>query len=204
MSSASTPRRPWPMKWIVVAILAMIVPYTIITFVYRKPGPAFQPYEDMKNRANVKRLLDAGYQRLPIVAQRPADSALPKGGASIATAPGGLPEELRTTLVAPLLLPAEILSVTAAPALAFQQAYPIHLTCTLPAENQQIAGADIYLRGDTVVITPTLEHVGGGLAARSPQTVALLTIPAGVLKPGRYTVTLAGERTSRMWPLDVK
>jgi hypothetical protein len=192
------------MKWIILAIVAMIVPYTIITLVYRKPGPAFQPYEDMKNRANVKRLLDAGYQRLPIAAQRPADSALPKGGAVIAAAPGGLPEELRTTLVEPLLLPAEILSVTAAPALAAQQTYPIHLTCALPADNQQIAGADIYLRGDTVVITPKLERVGGGLTARSPQTVALLTVPAGVLKPGRYTVTLAGERASRAWPIEVK
>ncbi len=192
------------MKWIVVAIVAMIVPYTIVTLVYRKPGPAYQPYEDMKNRANVKRLLDAGYRRLPLPAQRPADAARPKGGAIIAAGPGGLPEDLRTTLVEPLILPAEILSVTAAPALGAQEVYPIHLTCALPAENQQIAGAELYLRDDTLVIAPRLERVGGGLASRSQQTVALLTVPAGVLKPGRYTVTVAGERASRTWPLEVR
>lgn len=192
------------MKWVVLAILAMIVPYTIITLVYRKSGPAFQPYEDMKNRANVKRLLDAGYQRVPITAQRPADPSNLKGGAIVTDAAGGLPEDLRTTLVEPLLLPAEILKVTAAPSVGAQQTYPIHLTCSLPADNQQLAGADIYVRGDTVVITPTLERVGGGLSVRSQQTVALLTLPAGVLKPGRYTVTLTGERASRTWPLEVR
>lgn len=192
------------MKWVVLAIIAIIVPYTIITLVYRKPGPAFQPYEDMKNRANVKRLLDAGYQRVPITAQRPADPSKPKGGTPAPAAAGGLPEDLRTTLVEPLLLPSEILSATAAPSIGAQQIYLIHLTAALPAENQQLAGADIYVRGDTVVITPTLERVGGGLVARSQQTVALLTVPAGVLKPGRYMVTVVGERTSRVWPLEVK
>lgn len=192
------------MKWVVLAIVALIVPYTIVTLVYRKPGPAFRPYEDMKNQANVKRLLAAGYRRLPVPAQRPADTALPAGGASIAAAPGGLPAELRTTLVEPLALPAEILTVTAAPTLAAQQVYSIHLTCALPADNQQIAGAELYVRGDSLVIAPMLERVGGGLASRSPQTVALLTVPAGVLQPGRYTVTLAGERASRTWPLEVK
>lgn len=192
------------MKWIVVAIVAMIVPYTIITLVYRKPGPAFQPYEDMKKRANVSRLLAAGYQRFPIVAQRPADSAAIKGTAEVSPVAGGLPGDLRSTLVEPVPLPAEILSVAAASAITTQQAYPIQLTCSLPAENQQLAGADIYVRGETLVITPTFERVGGGLAARSPQTVALLTIPAGMLKPGRYAVTLAGERTSRAWTLEVR
>lgn len=192
------------MKWVLLAIAAIIVPYTIITLMYRKPGPAFQPYEDMKNRANVSRLLAAGYQRVPITAQRPADPAKPKGGLPAPAVAGGLPDDLRTTLVEPLLLPSEILSATAAPSVAPQQAYPIHLTAALPSEKQQLAGADIYLRGDTVVITPTLESVGGGLVSRSPQTIALLTIPAGVLKPGHYTVTVVGERTSRAWPLEVR
>ena len=37
------------------------MPYTILTLRYRKPGPAFQPYEDMKNRTNVARLLSAWF-----------------------------------------------------------------------------------------------------------------------------------------------
>src|SRR5690349_2827030 len=108
-------RQPWPMKWIVLAIVLLIVPYTIMTLHYRKAGPAFQPYEDLKNRANVSRLLAAGYQRIPLVAQRPADSGRATGGATILPAPAGLPEDLKSTLVEPISLPMEITAVTAAP-----------------------------------------------------------------------------------------
>lgn len=192
------------MKWIVVAILLILVPYTFLTLRYRKPGPAFQPYEDMKNRANVARLLSAGYQRVPLTAQRPADRSSVSGGASITSAPGGLPADLRTMLVEPPLLPAEILSVTAAPTANPLLPYALELTCTLPNDKQQLGGADLYLRGDTLVIAPTFEQVSGDLLTRTRHSIVRLTVPAGILRPGRYTVTLAGGRASRTWPLEVK
>lgn len=192
------------MKWIVVAILLLIVPYTILTLRYRKPGPAFQPYEDMKNRANVARLLAAGYQRIPIVAERPADTGRARGGAAIANTPGGLPPDLRSTLVEPIVLATDITSVTAAPTASAQQPYPIQLACTLPDEKHQLGGADIYIRGQQVVIAPTFDHITSGLLARSQQAAVLLTIHPGALKPGHYTVTLIAERGARTWPLDVR
>ena len=192
------------MKWIVVAIILLIVPYTIVTLRYRKPGPAFQPYEDMKNRANVSRLLAAGYQRIPIHAQRPADGGRTTGGAAIAAGAGGVPPDLRATLVEAPLLPTEITSVTAAPTAQAQQPYAIQLACALPNDQQQLGGADLYVRGEQLVIAPTFERIGGELMARSRHAAVLLTIPGGVLKPGRYTVTLVAERASRTWPLEVK
>src|SRR5688572_3099360 len=92
-------QRPWSMKWIVIIIVLIIGPYTYLTLRYRKPGPAFQPYDDLKKRANVSRLLEAGYRRISITAQRPADGARARGGAEVTTAAGGLPPELRSTLV---------------------------------------------------------------------------------------------------------
>lgn len=204
MSAAARQRQPWPLKWIAVAILLIIVPYTILTLRYRKPGPAFQPYEDMKNRTNVARLLSAGYQRIPLPAHRPADRSSVSGGAAVATTGGGLPADLRSTLVEPLLLPAEILSVTAAPTAHALLPYAIELTCTLPNDKQQLGGAELYLRGNTLVIAPTFEHVGGDLLTRTRHAIVRLTVPAGALKSGHYTVTLAAERTSRTWPLEVK
>ena len=102
------------MKWVVVAIIAVIVPYTFLTLYYRKPGKAFEPYHDMQDRANTLRLLSAGFQRVSLAAARPAD---PIHGATVPTtsAPGGVPDALRATLVITPLLPAEILSVSAAP-----------------------------------------------------------------------------------------
>jgi hypothetical protein len=192
------------MKWIVVAIIVIIVPYTFLTLRYRKPGPAFQPYEDMKNRVNVSRLLSAGYQRIPLTVQRPADGVRTIGGAEVSTVAGGLPSDLRSTLVEPPLLPTEILSVTAVPATTTLLPYVIHFTCSLPDDKQQLGGADLYVHGETLVITPTFDHVTGDLLTRSRNAAVLVTIPSGTLKPGHYSITLVGERASQSWPLDVK
>ena len=192
------------MKWIIIAILAMIVPYTFITLRYRKSGQAFQPYEDMKSRANVSRLLAAGYQRIPLIAQRPADGARTTGGAEITTTAGGLPTALRSTLVETPLLPVEIDSVTAAPITTTLLSYVIQLACTLPNDQQQLGGAELFLLDENIVITPTFEPVGGELQTRSRHAAVLLTVPAGALKPGKYSVTVVGERASRAWTLEVK
>lgn len=192
------------MKWIVLAIVVLIVPYTYLTLHYRKDAPAFQPYEDLKNRANVSRLLSAGYQRIPLTATRPADAPRHAVGASVLPAPGGVPDDLRTTLVEPPLLATTIVDVKAAAQTAANEPYAIHLTCTLPDDKQQLRGAELYVRGDTLVLMPTFEPVTTGLATRSRETAVLLTVPAGALKPGAYHVTLVGERASRGWPLEVK
>ena len=200
----SKDRQPWPMKWIVVAILLCVVPYTIVTLQYRKPGKAFEPYDDLKNRANVSRLVSAGYQRVALPAARPADGPRTHGGAAVTTTAGGIPEALRKTLVDAPQLPTEIIGVTAGPTANMLLPYSIEFTCTLPSDKQQLGGADLYVRDRELVLAPTFEKLSGELAARSEKSLVLLTIPAGTLKPGSYTVTLLGERASRTWPLEVK
>ena len=71
------------MKWVVLTIIAVLVPYTWLTLHYRKPGHAFEPYHDLKNRANIGRLLAAGYQRIPVDASRPADAVRVSATAAI-------------------------------------------------------------------------------------------------------------------------
>ena len=194
----------WPMKWIILAIILIIVPYTFLTLHYRKPGPAFRPYEDMKNRANVARLLAAGYQRLPIQAQRQVDAVRVPGGATIEDGAGGLPPDLRSTLVEAPVLPLDILALTAAPTASTLQPYVIQLTCTLPNDRVQLAGAELYMRDERLVFSPTFAPIAGDLQQRSPQSVVLLTVPAGALKAGRYDVFVVAERSSRRWSLEVK
>src|ERR1051326_8220809 len=115
MSAAPKNRQPWPMKWIVLAIILVLVPYTFLTLHYRKLGKAFEPYHDMTERANTARLLSAGYQRIPLPAERPADRMPPITSATIGNAAGGLPPQLRSTLVESPLLPSEITNVAAPP-----------------------------------------------------------------------------------------
>ena len=197
-------RQPWPMKWIIVVIVAVAVPYTFLTLHYRRPGPAFRPYEDMKNRANVARLLEAGYRRISIPTHRVADDIPVRAGARVRPLAGGLPADLAATLVEVPQLPVDITNVTAASIATTVQAYRIRFACTLPGERQQLAGADLYLRGDNVVLTPTFEPLAGGLQARSPQSEVLLTIPAGTLAAGTYTFTLVGARSAAAWQVEVK
>jgi len=203
MSVRSRERKPWPLRWVLLAIVLVAVPYTYLTLHYRKPGPAFAPHADLHKRANVHRLLAAGFQQISLLAERPADVAGP-AVATATAAPGGLPDELRTTLVEPLELPQEIVAVSAAPIAPASEAYRIRFSCTLPDDHRQPGGAELFLKGDRIVIVPTLERVAGDLLARTRIHMMLVTIPAGAIKPGLYAVTLAGARSSRDWMLELR
>jgi hypothetical protein len=114
-----------------------------------------------------------------------------------------VPAALQATLVDQPLLPAEILTVSAAASASANAPYPIQLTCTLPDNKQQLGGAELYLRGTEIWISPNFEKLTGGLLTRSRENLVLLTIPAGTLKPGRYHLTLLGGTSSRAWTLQV-
>lgn len=195
------------MKWVIVAILLCIIPYTWITVRYRKPGPAFQPYADSKNRANVVRLLEAGYQRFTVPAQRNADPArfrLGAGAAAVTTAPGGLPVLLSQTLVEIPLMPETIIGVVAPATVQPDAPYAVQFTCSVPDNKEQLAGAELYLRDQQVVLIPTFERIQGDLLARSRDSVVQIEIPAGTFKTGRYDVTLIGSRQSQAWTITVE
>jgi hypothetical protein len=191
------------MKWIVVAILVFIPIYTYLTLHFRRPGPAFNPYQDMRDRADVIRLLKAGYQRVAVDASRPVDQAQAAGTPSL-PAPGGLPEDLRKTLIESPLLPLEVNSVSAPPMAVSGIDYQIVLGYTIPDNKRQLSGAHLYEKPGEIVIVADFERLAGGLLARTREGSALLDIPPGTLRPGTYRVTLVGERASRSWTLHVR
>jgi hypothetical protein len=203
MSSAQ-PRKPWPMKWIVLAILLCIIPYTYVTLHYRKTAPAFQPYEDIKNRANVMRLLNAGYRRIALPAEVPADALQDQSSAPIQNVAGGLPAELKSTLAEPPALPVDITRVIAPASARADHAYSFRLACTLPDERRTLAGAELYVKDSHLVVTPDFEKLSGGLMARTRDNVIQLTVPASTLKPGKYEVLVVGQKSSRGWTLEVR
>jgi len=195
--------RPWPLKWVAVVIVLVIVPYTIITLRYRKPGHAFEPYQDIKDRANVMRLLNAGFQRVAVDAEIPADAVRIGSPAAVTNAPGGLPKELRDTLVEVPLLPVDIESVRAPATANTLFPYEFLFTCVMPDNKHQLGGAELYVRNNEIVITPDFEKLTGDLISRSKEKAILLTVPAGALKPGQFRVTLVGQKASRTWTLQV-
>ncbi|HVU32126.1 MAG TPA: hypothetical protein VHE61_01740 [Opitutaceae bacterium] len=190
------------MKWVVVAIVVFIAGYTYLTLHFRKPGPDYRPYEDMRNRANTLRLLSAGYQRIELPAERPLDS----GGAHDNTfpAPGGVPGDLNKTIVTRPLLPAEILGARAAASGTSSEPYSILFRCVVPDDQRQLAGAEMYIRRNELVITPDFEILARGLQTRSRNLLVLLTVPPHTLKSGSYRVLLVGDHASRAWTVTIR
>jgi hypothetical protein len=191
------------MKWIIVAIVVFIPIYTYLTLHFRRPGPAFNPYQDMRDRADVIRLLKAGYQRVAVDASRPADE-VHEAGAGGLPAPGGLPEDLRKTLIESPLLPLEVNSASAAPTAVSAIDYRIVLEYTIPDNKRQLSGAHLYEKPGEIVIVADFERLAGDLLSRTREGSALLDVPPGSLRPGVYHVTVVGERASRSWTLRVR
>jgi hypothetical protein len=191
------------MKWIVLSIIIFIPVYTFLTLHFRKKGPMFQPYQDMRDQADVIRLLRAGYQRVTVDASRPAESVQVEGDPA-SPAPGGLPQDLKGTLIESPLLPLTIGSVSASSSATAAIDYQIGLSYTLADNTRQLSGAHLYERNGEIVIIPDFEKLSGGLQSRWREGTALITVPPGSLRPGTYRVTLVGERQSRTWSLRVR
>jgi hypothetical protein len=192
------------MKWVALTTLVVLVLYTFLTLHYRKTGKSFEPHHDIKDRANTLRLLSAGFQRVTLDAQRPAETLQLPSRAEISSAIGGLPSSLGNNLVDQPLLPSDIVSVTAAPQANALMSYPVEFTCALPDHKRQLGGAQLYVRDDEMVVIPSFEHLSGELLSRTRENLIRVTIPAGVLKPGHYQVTLVGAKASKTWSLEVR
>jgi hypothetical protein len=188
------------MKWILVAILVFIIPYTWLMVRYRKPGRGYEPFRDTQEKT---RLGQAGYRRITLAAEQ-SDAIQPAwGGAAIRPATGGWPGDLHEAFLDTPRLPAQIEAVHAAYEMASRERYPIEFSCTLSDPSQRLSRAQLYVKDQELFVAPDFEALSDGLAARSSQTVILLAIPPGSLTPGRYHVTLLGQRLSKTWSLQV-
>ena len=191
------------MKWIVLAIVLAIGPYTYLTLHFRKPGPAYLPYEDTKRRVTTGRLLSTGFQRINLEVERPADALHFAPPADLVSAPGGLPAVLADAIVDQPVLPVSIDQVGAAGSMVSTRSYTIQFTCSLTDNHEQLAGSQLFRRDGEIYIVPSFEKLDSGLLARTRDSSILLTVPAGLLKPGHYAVRLVGARSSRQWTLQV-
>lgn len=201
--------RSWPMKWVVLSIVLFIAGYTVVMVFFRKPGPAHKPYEDAANRATVSRLLAAGFQRIPIAAERPADpssSRILEGSprANVATVAGGLDPDLDFALAEKPLLAESFQQVTAAASTGNAEPYRVLFTASLKDHKRVISGGMLLRKEGQLFLLPVFEPLRGELLARTKETTVVLTIPAGTLKPGRYTTVLVGEKSSRRWELSIR
>jgi hypothetical protein len=198
------------MKWIVVSIVVFIAIYTFLTLYFRKPGQAYQPYHDNKERATISRLKSAGYRRITATADRPAElgattspNILSGPAATITDFVGGLSEELKGTLIDQPRLPATFDKVVAPSEINRLAPYSVRFVCGLPDNKQLLSGAYVYVKDDELAIVPDFEKIEGDLLSRTREAAVEVTIPAGVLPPGTYRATLVGARGSKQRTVQV-
>lgn len=190
------------MKWIILAILACIIPYTWLTIAYRKEGPAHQPYQDNKDRAQVLRLLENDFYRFDLSMALLPDPLYPAPGlAETEKLAGGLPPLLREVLIDPSPLPPRI-PMVAAPARGSAGApYAFHFACAQPRKGEPPTTATLYRRDSELVVLVGYDASPEELKTRDLDAVAKVTLPADTLEAGDYQITLLGARESRRWRL---
>ena len=126
------PPKPWPMKWIVAAIVLFVAGYTVVNLYFRKPGRPYRPYQDAQDRATTARLLAAGWQRLPVDSRRPIEKpASANTPAAVTRDEAGLGPDLAAKFAEQPKLLATIDRVVAPAAVAHGADYTAYFTTTL-------------------------------------------------------------------------
>lgn len=196
--------KPWSMKWIVLAIVLFVVGYTLVNVYYRKPGPAFRPYEDMNKRATTARLLNAGWQKLPVELTRPATKPGFGIAASISRGGAGLGPELEASFAEKPRLLATIDKVTAPADATHGSVYSIFFTASLTDQNFQVGRIEALLRGNEIVLVPAIEKLPDHLLSRWEDADYCASLPTERLPPGRYTIRLAAKGPAAQWTFNVR
>ncbi|MDR1280381.1 MAG: hypothetical protein LBK99_06125 [Opitutaceae bacterium] len=199
-TSARRTRGPWPMKWVALAILVCIVPYTWISLRYRKEAPSYEPAQAQAGRAG-------NHQHLVLEAEHPAPprDELPPDAFIIGRAmptpiPAGLPEGLLKIIGIEPRLPESVAAVSTPAEVTAMAPVRIRFSCRVASDRDVLGGTEIYIKENAIVILPTFEELEGELAVRSRNEPVLVTLPAGILKAGvTYDVRLMAASNGFAW-----
>lgn len=192
------------MKWVVLAIVVFVIGYTLVNVFYRKKGPAFRPYEDMNKRATTVRLLNAGWQKLPVELTRPAAKPGLSLSATISRAGSGLGSELEASFAEKPRLLGSIDKVTAPSEASHGSTYSVFFTASLVDQNLQVGRIEALKRGNEIVLIPVLEKLPSNLLSRWKDADYCANVPTDRLPPGRYTVRLAANGPAAQWNFDIR
>ena len=192
------------MKWIVLSIALFVIGYTVVNLLYRKPGPAFRPYEDMNKRATTARLLSAGWQKLPVTFRQPTEKPGFGLNATVTSGAPGLGTELDAAFAQKPTLLSAITRVVASQTVARGATYGIYFNGQIADQRLQISHIEVLLRGQELVLVPVLERLPGNeLLTRWNDTPYWAGVDTERLTPGRYQVRFVSQGASAEWTFEV-
>lgn len=197
-------QQPWSMKWIVLAIALFVIGYTLVNVLYRKPGRAFRPYEDMNKRATTARLLSAGWQKLPVDFRQPTEKPALGLHASVKRGPPGLGPELEAAFAEKPVLLTSVSHLTAPQTITRGASYGIYFNGRLQDQHLQIAHVEALLRGQEIVLVPVLERLPGkDLLTRWNDSEYWAGLDTSRLAAGRYDVRFVSQDAAIEWSVEV-
>jgi hypothetical protein len=197
-------KTPWPMKWVALAILVFIAIYTPLMLKFRKPGHGYEPAAEAERRMGEAAKWAKIEARLELPVAGLVAPPAPNTPAAVADAPTRLPEGLRDALAGAPALPAEITAVAAPAVCGAGEACVISFTGALASAEERLNSVMVMQEGGRIFVLPITVPAVGGPRARTADAAARVTLPAGALKPGRYTVLIAASVRAKQWTLEVK
>lgn len=200
------PQKPWPMKWVVLAIVIGLAGYTAVNLYYRKPGRGYRPYQDAQDRATTARLLAAGWHKMPVDERRPAEKpALDTAPAAITRAAVGLGADFEPNFAEKPSLLASVDRVIAPAVVARGEVYTAYFTVTLPSQKAQLGNLSLYHREHEFVLLPSSEPLPGkDLLSRWEDSTYGVSIATADLAPGRYRMRIVAKGPAAAWSFTVK
>lgn len=207
MSAANrkpTPK-PWPMKWVVLAIVVFMVGYTLVNLYFRKPGQGYRPYQDAQDRATTARLLAAGWHKSAVDFRCPVEKPSVDNPATVTRAAVGLGPDLTPNFAEPPQLLASIDRVVAPGSVARGGEYSAYFTASLTNQKAQLGEITLYRRGNELVFIPSSEALPGKeLMSRWNDSTYCLNLSTADLPPGKYQARLVAKGPAMTWSFVVK
>ncbi len=193
------------MKWIVAAIVVFIVGYTLVNIYFRKPGRSARPYEDAANRFTTAKLLEAGWQKMPVETRRPVEKMNDTDAVAISRGAIGLGLDLDPCFAEKPKLLASIDRVAAPGSVARGETYTAMFTGSVPDLQLQLGNIELYHHGNEIVLVPTIEHLPGqNLLSRWSDNNYCVSFPTSSLPPGKYQLRLVANGPSARWSVTIR
>lgn len=195
------------MKWVLLAIIAILIPYTAITLLYRKESRPFEPYSDMKRQANVHRLLKAGFNRYAVTTERPTETGpgVPAARrASVQIVEAGLPPALAEALIEVPHLPISVRQLAVPASVRRGQPLVLSLVAGLPDHKEALGETFLYARGSELTLVVGFETLPGKLESRARELTLRTTVPTEHLTAGSYRLVVVGLKESQAGNLAVE
>ncbi len=196
--------KPWPMKWVILAIALFIIGYTFINLRYRKPGKGHEPAAEMRHRVTAARLKEAGWEKLSVDTRRPAEK-ITGDDAPITRGMLGLGLDFNTTLVEKPGLLRSIDQVSAPDHVEPGADYTATFTGSISDLTCQLGDIELYRRGNELVLLPVIEHLPGKqLYSRWNDASYCVTFSTKTLPAGTYQVSLFAQGPAAKWSFRIK